>query len=160
MSKRIPYAMRTLIQQIGAVHEVSVALSDLDGWGVYRTVTFGDADHLSDLFAALDTDPRVDTVDGTAITFTSSIRADLPDRFDIAGAQKVLGEEDADQEAAALQTLLQQESDAAEEYDAEYAVREQELKATPVADLRKNYPDYADLKKNEIVQAVLEAEFA
>lgn len=150
---RAPYAMKTLVKQVSERREDAQAeYGDADGLGVYRTVTFDDSTSgwLADLSAVF-LDPRVASSslsdDGSlTVTFVPDIRADQANDFPL----------DA---VAAVNEAVDAEEEEIDPEVAERDVREQELKDNPVSWLREQYPDYADLKKNEIVEAVLASEF-
>ena len=141
---RQPYGMKTLIEEVSALHEDAdhVQLLDRDGFGVYRTVAFDEhtSEKLKDVISALDSDSRIASheveEDGRLnVFFVSDHRADSRAPFNLAAAHRVLNPPD------------------------ERGEREKELKATPVADLREQYPDYNDYKKPDLIAAVLVDEF-
>lgn len=141
---RITYAARTLLRQVAAHQQIddthAATFSNLDGFGVYRTLTF--EDHLAALLAPLEVDPRVEKVDRASITFVTGRLADDASPFPVAEVAEIVEDVSIDPD------------------EAERDVREQELKAIPVADLRETYGYDKTWSKKEIVADVLESEFA
>lgn len=91
---RIPLAMGRLIDQVSKINpSVEVALTEPDGFRVYRRVKFdaatmkiaGDA-----LRMVAKDDPRIKVMDSDGIRFVSTIDADRADEFSVLAVQAIL----------------------------------------------------------------------
>jgi hypothetical protein len=155
---RQPLAMKTLIRQIvRRKGDATLETANPDGLGVLRTLRVGDAtsEWLVDNHAeSIASDLRVDSLeldeDGVlSIHFVLNSSADDAAPFRLA----------REEPAPVAVELSPDGPEYVDEGVAERDVREQELKATPVADLRKTHGYPKSAKKADIVADLLALEF-
>lgn len=146
---RIPHAARTLVRQMSErFPEDLAAFDDVDGFGVYRSVRYeGEAaSFLKAADLALSLDPRVQSVvsveEQVLITFVGDARADH------AQPEYPLDS------VAEIEPIEDDSEDDGEGYT--WDITENDLRAMKVAELRESFPEFADLKKADIIEAVLD----
>lgn len=138
---RIPHAAKTLVRQVREQFpDAEIGTDEKDGFGVHRALVFtGDvAEWLRSADLAMSLDDRVDDVWIDA-EGTLRVRFVADSRADVAQPEYPLSE------VAAIET----------DDEPDEKITLDELKGTPVAELREMYPQYADLSKKEIIEAVL-----
>lgn len=87
---RIPRAARQLARELTAViPNVSHNGGDLDGFGVYRTVSF-DGNGVEQVLESISHDPRIISVNGNTVHFVTGQLADNPRPFSVAAVAAVL----------------------------------------------------------------------
>lgn len=159
MTMRIPYAMRAMIDEIGAVVNSAVLeTKDPDGFGVWRTLVL-DTKTTETFEALLDEllDPRIasrDVRDGRyVVNFVSDRRADDATPFHLDKAYAVLSEEGA--------VRIDQIEVVENQDDRDAEARRKELGRIKVDTLRSSYTlsngtEFTEKdKKRDIIDAIL-----
>lgn len=145
---RIPNAAKTLIRQIEDQFPDAdpVTASEMDGYGVHRIVTVTDEsviEWLSDGDLALILDSRVESVwrdeQGLHVRFVGDARADsrMP-KYPLAEVAAIPEEEEGEDLSLG-----------------DYLLSEDELRGTPVKELREMFPQHAELSKKDLIDEVL-----
>lgn len=146
---RTPHAMKALIADVVKRDEdAAVEVINVDGFGVARTVAFGDA--TTEWLAPLIEGVRDDRIADVWISHGSLHVTFVPDRR----------ADDASSYRLGLVELLVAESDAAEAGEDAYKERREQLEAMKAGELRDEFPQHADLpNKAAIVDAILDEEY-
>jgi hypothetical protein len=90
---RIPRAAKQLFSEIAAVVPDAGydPVDDPDGFGVHRTF-FVTGKDVARILEAVSIDKRIKDVSGNVVEFVTTVNADTSDIFNVARAQKVIGE--------------------------------------------------------------------